>query len=167
MMAYITLNPVRAKMVVDPAQYRWCGYAERAAGKALQANERDMAEVLYPALGLPPKAIEGPEYEVMARIWARFRETLLGRAVHRDMHEIKTLADMLNEANRPLALEWPERLRLKARFATKGMVLGSRAFVEEVMAERSPLAGARAREPEEARAWDDFYCLAKHRRWIE
>ena len=34
MAAYIDLNPVRAGMVADPADYRWSGYAEAMAGKA-------------------------------------------------------------------------------------------------------------------------------------
>ena len=32
MAAYIDLNPVRAGIVKDPADYRWCGYAEATAG---------------------------------------------------------------------------------------------------------------------------------------
>ncbi|MEZ5431159.1 MAG: hypothetical protein R3F31_08270 [Verrucomicrobiales bacterium] len=32
MAAYIDLNPVRAGMVDDPKDYRWCGYAEAVAG---------------------------------------------------------------------------------------------------------------------------------------
>lgn len=35
MAAYIDLNPVRAGIVSDPADYRWCGYAEAMADKAL------------------------------------------------------------------------------------------------------------------------------------
>ncbi len=34
MAAYIDLNPVRAGMVSDPADYRWSGSAEAMAGKA-------------------------------------------------------------------------------------------------------------------------------------
>ena len=30
--AYIDLNPVRAGLVEDPKDYRWCGYAEAVAG---------------------------------------------------------------------------------------------------------------------------------------
>ncbi len=39
MSAYIDLNPVRAGMVSDPKDYRWCSYAEAVAGgrKALSA----------------------------------------------------------------------------------------------------------------------------------
>jgi hypothetical protein len=33
MSAYIDLNPVRAGIVKDPADYRWSGYAEAAAGR--------------------------------------------------------------------------------------------------------------------------------------
>jgi hypothetical protein len=32
MAAYIDLNPVRAGIVKDPADDRWCGYAEATAG---------------------------------------------------------------------------------------------------------------------------------------
>lgn len=38
MAAYIDLNPVRAGMVDDPKDYRWCGYAEAVAG-GRQARE--------------------------------------------------------------------------------------------------------------------------------
>jgi hypothetical protein len=34
MAAYIDLNPVRARLVADPKDYRWCGYAEAVAGHA-------------------------------------------------------------------------------------------------------------------------------------
>ena len=33
MAAYIDLNPVRAGLVSDPKEYRWCGYAEAVAGR--------------------------------------------------------------------------------------------------------------------------------------
>lgn len=36
--AYIDLNPVRAHLVVDPAEYRWCSYAEALAGKTEARN---------------------------------------------------------------------------------------------------------------------------------
>jgi hypothetical protein len=32
MAAYIDLNPVRAGMVKDPKDYRWCGYGEAMGG---------------------------------------------------------------------------------------------------------------------------------------
>ncbi|MFC5050068.1 transposase [Rubritalea spongiae] len=38
MAAYIDLNPVRAGMVLDPKDYRWCSYAEAVAGGKLARN---------------------------------------------------------------------------------------------------------------------------------
>ena len=46
MAAYIDLNPVRAGMVDDPKDYRWCSYAEAVAGKkrAREGLQRVMFE---------------------------------------------------------------------------------------------------------------------------
>ena len=48
-MRYIELNPVRAGMVSDPAQYRWSSYRHNGLG---QADERLVAHPLYQSLGL-------------------------------------------------------------------------------------------------------------------
>jgi putative transposase len=42
---YIDLNPVRAGMVEDPADYRWCGYAEAMAGQELA--QEGLRRVVY------------------------------------------------------------------------------------------------------------------------
>lgn len=47
-MRYIELNPVRANMVNDPAQYRWTSYRHNGMG---QADERITPHPLYLALG--------------------------------------------------------------------------------------------------------------------
>ena len=47
-MRYIELNPVRANMVNDPAQYRWSSYRHNGLG---QAEERIAPHPLYLALG--------------------------------------------------------------------------------------------------------------------
>lgn len=47
-MRYIELNPVRANMVNDPAQYRWSSYRHNGLG---QANERITQHPLYLELG--------------------------------------------------------------------------------------------------------------------
>ncbi len=38
MAAYIDLNPVRAGMVEDPKDYRWCGYGEAVVGSQRARN---------------------------------------------------------------------------------------------------------------------------------
>lgn len=42
MAAYIELNPVRAGIVGDPKDYRWCGYAEAVAGGKLARQNLSM-----------------------------------------------------------------------------------------------------------------------------
>jgi putative transposase len=50
-MRYIELNPVRANMVNDSAQYRWSSYRHNGLG---QADERITPNLLYLALGKDP-----------------------------------------------------------------------------------------------------------------
>lgn len=52
-MAYITLNAVRTRLVDDPAEYRWSGYAERMAKGQMRDNDRDLAVYLQRELGMP------------------------------------------------------------------------------------------------------------------
>ncbi len=78
MMASITLNPVRAGLVDDPAKYRWCGYGERMAKGKLQEQEIELASLIARELGLPAELLQGSEKKVMDRAWNRFRAYLLG-----------------------------------------------------------------------------------------
>ena len=166
-MAYITLNAVRARLVDDPADYRWSGYAERMAKGELRDNDRDLATYLQRELGMSDGMLLGSDKVVMRRVWKRFRQSLLGSRVKRGELSSETLAELLNVSNKPLDLSWPERLQLKARFVTKGVALGSQAFVEKVLQEFSgPLGYRRNHKPQQARAWDEVYCLKKHRKWI-
>jgi putative transposase len=166
-MAYITLNPVRARLVDDPAEYCWCGYAERGANGKLRDNERQLADLLKNELGMHDGMLTGTDEVVMLRVWKQFRKALLGHRIQRRGFEIETLADVLNQANKPLELEWPQRLILKARFVTKGVALGSEAFVNGVIEEFSDRLGYRRKHvAQEARAWDQVYCLKRHRKWI-
>ena len=165
-MAYITLNAVRAQLVDEPAEYRWCGYAERMAHGQLRKNDRDLAIYLQRELGMSDAMLQGSDQVVMNRVWKRYRMRLLGARVKR-VEDNETIAGLLNAANKPLDLEWPERLQLKARFVTKGVALGSQAFVQGVLEEFSDHLGYRRKhKAQEARAWDEVYCLKKHRKWI-
>jgi putative transposase len=166
-MAYITLNAVRARLVDDPAEYQWCGYAERMAKEQLRDNDRDLAVYLQRELGMSDGMVQGTNKAVMKRVWKRFRERLLGSRVRRGDGSSETIAALLDAASKPLDLNWPERLQLKARFVTKGIALGSQAFVNGVLAEFSGHLGYRRKhEAQQARTWDEVYCLKKHRKWI-
>ena len=166
-MAYITLNPARAGIVDDPAEYRWSGYGERMAKGKLQENEIELAKLVQRELGLPEQSLSGDESEVMKRVWERFRECLLGHSVERQGINRKSVAEKLNHANKSLNLTWSQRFMLKTRFATKGVAIGSKQFVEDILIGYADVLGYRKKHtPEQARAWDDVYCLKKHRTWM-
>jgi hypothetical protein len=74
--------------------------------------------------------LQSSDKAVMGRVWKTFRKRLLGARVPRNFNS-ETLAELLNASNKPLEIDWPERLRLKTRFVTKGVALGSQAFVEK------------------------------------
>ncbi len=123
MAAYIDLNPVRAGLVDDPKDYRFCGYAEAVAGmKAAQSG--------------------------LGRIWAdyagaasRKREAYVAALeAHRMLIFGKRAADSgVPEMNRTMALKVLEAqdgtlpvsavLRCRVRYFTDGAILGSAEFV--------------------------------------
>ena len=111
--AYIDLNAVRAGLVSDPKDYRFCGYAEALGGgkearQGLRLLDRDLAgyrQVLYGS--------GSGEKEDKASIP---REEAL---------------DVLAAGGR---LPIPVLLRCKVRYLTEGKVLGSEEFVARYLA---------------------------------
>lgn len=140
--AYIDLNPVRAGLVDDPADYRWSGYGEAAAGgKKARAG-------LVRAIS-PDAARDGG-----ARAWAqgglgkKYRELLLLAAVERrTVHG--AAAGATKVTRRGMKAEAVERelaamdgrgtdfavskvIGRRVRYFTDGAVIGSKGFVDEV-----------------------------------
>ena len=71
MAAYIDLNPVRAGIVKDPADYRWCGYDEATAGS--RRAQRGLRAVM--AGGERVTEAQDKLHEAMAkyRVWLLVR----------------------------------------------------------------------------------------------
>jgi len=115
MAAYIDLNPVRAGLVTDPKDYRFCGYAEAVAGHK-------------PArLGL--QAIHGGDW---ATTQAGYRQTLFGTAAGpREQGAVVTPATFAKVVKEGGQLPLPTVLRCRIRYFNDGAVLGCRAFVEQ------------------------------------
>jgi hypothetical protein len=127
MAAYIDLNPVRAGLVDDPKDYRFCGYAEAVAHSA----------------GSGQAAREG-----LRRIWAAYADGGLRKNVskpvalrmHRELIFGQRASDAgLSEMARAKALKVLETengklpkaaaLRCRVRYFTDGAILGSTEFV--------------------------------------
>jgi REP element-mobilizing transposase RayT len=116
--AYIDLNPVRAGLVEDPKDYRFCGYAAAVAGNALARK------------GLMSFRAETNWGECAAAY--RMRLFVGGGAAHQsgkvvlDKEKIKEVLAQGGE------LSLGQVLRLRVRHMSDGVALGTRAFVEEV-----------------------------------
>jgi len=123
MAAYIDLNPVRAGMVGDPKDYRFCGYAEAVASS-----------------GLARKGL--------CQIWGAYADgsgreelsTADGLRLHRELIFGQRAGDTgLLEQEREQALKVLEHgnavlpratvLRCRVRYFTDGAILGSREYV--------------------------------------
>ena len=116
--AYIDLNPVRAAIVEDPKDYRWCSYAEAVAGGKDARNG-----ILSFALSKGWKAAQAEYRErlfVKAGVSGRSDKKALDREA---ILEIKRKGGVLTMA---------ELLRLRIRYFSDGVALGSEEHVEKV-----------------------------------
>jgi putative transposase len=114
--AYIDLNPVRAGLVEDPKDYRWCGYAE-----ALARGKRKRPSLCR---------------FFVTNDWkgalARYRLMLFNKGATAK----RGRATISNEARKAVHAQAGEvgmgdLLRHRVRYFTAGAIIGSRAFVEE------------------------------------
>jgi len=152
--AYIDLNPVRAGMVEDPADYRWSSYGE-AVGGGPRGNGKKAREGLVRAIENPEARHQNPEEDLSKR-WkdaSRRYRRLLGMALERKTlsAKVEVSGKMRISKNDAEAMEsgdnqtiLPElsvakMLRCRVRYFTDGAVIGSREFVDGVF------AGARER----------------------
>jgi hypothetical protein len=124
MAAYIDLNPVRAGMVKDPAEYRWSSYGE-AIGGGPRGNGKKAREGLVRAC-LSHVGV-GFEAGRWAEVGVRYRE-LMGMALTRKGGRVKGGED---SGGLKSALQLGEMLRHRVRYFTDGAVIGSQAFVNE------------------------------------
>jgi putative transposase len=135
--AYIDLNPVRAKLVDDPKEYRWCGYGE-AVGEGNEGIRAGLSSVL-----------PCPDW---ASVLRTYRMILFGKGTKRKADgsqagEIpwEEARKVLNEGGRlPVATV----LRCRVRYFTDGAAFGSKGFVAQALRAYQELTGRRKRQQE-------------------
>ena len=127
MAAYIDLNPVRAGIVDDPKDYRWCGYAEAVAGS------RHARRGLCMVMQKPQDSWK--ENGSWYRCWLM----LDGEQVERDemtkVQHVKIRKGVLKEkAEKSLAAEGKltagECLLSRLKYFSDGVAIGSKSFIE-------------------------------------
>jgi putative transposase len=130
MAAYIDLNAVRAGLVEDPKDYRFCGYGEAVGGR-VQARQ-----------GLA-RVVEGREWR---GVQAAYRQTLFGIGAGPREHGGGLSSEALEKVIRTKgALPMATILRCRVRYFTDGAVLGSQAFVSAHLEAYRGITGRRRR----------------------
>ena len=117
--AYIDLNPVRAGMVTDPKDYRFCGYAAAVAGNKLARQ------------GLLSFQGAGTSWEAGAAAY-RLRLFVGGGAVHQSGKVVIDKERIKEVVARGGKLSLAEVLRVRVRHMSDGVALGTKAFVNEL-----------------------------------
>ena len=143
MAAYIDLNPVRAGMVSDPAEYRWSSYGEAVGGGPKGNGKKARAGLVRACMGHHGAGFEAEKWKEISRIYRRTMGLALGRKSGRAEVEKGVVRPQMNSAE---ALEAEENgtvlpdlkmaamLRCRVRYFTDGGVIGSKAFVNEAFA---------------------------------
>jgi putative transposase len=126
MAAYIHLNGVRAGLVEDPKEYRWCGYGEAlGGGKAALAG---LTRVIKMTQG---QSVKEKDALVDYRVWllgqgeAHEGITETGELVRRGF----TRAEVKRVVAAKGRVELADYLRLRVRYFADGAVLGTKGFV--------------------------------------
>ena len=161
MAAYIDLNPVRAGLVKDPKDYRWCGYAEALGGS------RRAQRGLCKAQGKPVDGWKCADAAAAYRCLLHAE----GREVKDAQNENVVSRGVTAESARAVLAEKgklspAELVRLRVRYFTDGVVLGSKEFVEGIFESQRERFGPKrktgARRMTESAA--PFYMLRHLRR---
>lgn len=145
MAAYIDLNPVRAGMAVDPAEYRWSSYGEALGGGRKGNGKKAREGLVRAALAHKEVGFDAGKWKEVAITYRR----LMGMALERKNSISKTQISRksrptsgLNEAEYLEAATGDRRhdalpdlgmagmLRHRVRYFTDGAVIGSKGFVD-------------------------------------
>ena len=146
MAAYIDLNPVRAGMVKDPADYRWSSYGE-AIGGGKKGNGKKAREGLVRAYFCDQGAgFDTGKWQEVSRLYRRLMGLALGRKPGRAEvaragsklgHTTMNTAEMLESEDNESVLKdlgIAKMLRCWVRYFTDGAVIGSKEFVNQAFA---------------------------------
>ena len=146
MAAYIDLNPVRAGMVKDPADYRWSSYGE-AVGGGKKGNGKKAREGLVRAYYCDQGVgFEAEQWREVSRLYRRLMGLALGRksrqaevagAGNRAGQSTLNTAEVLESKDNGTVLKdlgFAQMLHCRVRYFTDGAVIGSKEFVNEAFA---------------------------------
>lgn len=144
MAAYIDLNPVRAGMVADPADYRWSSYGEAIGGGKKGYGKKSREGIVRAWFSQEGVGFESEWWPEVSRLHRRMMGIALGKkpgraSIQRRSQGVgslsKTAEELLASLDNETVLKdlsVSKMLRCRVRYFTDGAVIGSRDFVDEV-----------------------------------
>ena len=148
MAAYIDLNPVRAKMVKDPKDYRFCGYGEAmGGGRASKSGICALAQIIR----RDDKEVDWERAQAIYRVHLFAQGD--GRGIDSErVKEVLAAKGKLSKA---------ELLSCRVRYFRDGLAVGSKTFIENVFETHRAWFGEKRKDG--ARkircSSEPFYCL--------
>jgi putative transposase len=147
MAAYIDLNPVRAGIVEDPADYRWSSYGE-AVGGGGRGNGKKARAGLVRAI-MADKGWEADATQWAGRVSKEYRMLLLQHGEERTRENVNPRGERVTKVTQKgmkpgqVAAELDQlaagrsgalarMLRWRIRYFSDGAVIGSRGFVDQL-----------------------------------
>jgi len=155
--AYIDLNPVRAGLVTDPGEYRFCGYGEAMGGERMARR------------GISRLYGRG---ESWGRAVERYRVAVFGKGYARDARkdgrtvDVEKTKKVLNTGGK---VDRTESLRCRVRYFSDGAVLGSKEFVQSYFEKNRDRFGSKRRDgPRRMRGsdWGELTCIRDLRKEV-
>ncbi|MFO8027951.1 MAG: transposase [Opitutales bacterium] len=160
MAAYIDLNPVRAGLVEDPKDYRFCGYSEAVAGNGSACGGLRRIWADHSGDGSTAKVLQSHRSLIFGKGGDPWE--MKGRVMRREQ-----VARVLEEQDG--VLPKAAALRCRVRYFTDGAILGSaeyvRGFVDvayRVQQRKRPLKA----NPLKGARWGDMAVLQSLRREV-
>ena len=148
MAAYIDLNPVRAKMVKDPKDYRFCGYGEATIS---ETSSRLGICALAQIIRQDNKEVDWEKAQAIYRIHL-FAE---GNRRGIDPERVKEVLKAKGKLSKQ------ELLSCRVRYFIDGAAIGSKAFVENVFKTHREWFGSKRKTGARKirKSIEPFYCL--------
>ena len=156
--AYIDLNPVRAGMVVDPAEYRWSSYGE-AVGGGNKGNGKKAREGLVRAYFCDQGVgFETAKWAEVARLYRRLMGLALAKKPGRSElgksgtalgQTTKNSEELLESEDNETVLKdfgLAKMLLCQVRYFTDGAVIGSKEFVNEIFTDARARFGEKRKD---------------------
>jgi putative transposase len=156
--AYIDLNPVRAGMVYDPADYRWSSYGEAVGGGARGDGKKAREGLVRAYFCDQAVGFEVEKWPEFSRLYRRLMGLALGKKPGRAQvspvtegvgQTTKNTAEMLESEDNETVLKdlkMAKLLRCRIRYFTDGAVIGSKEFVNAAFTNARERFGAKRKD---------------------